>query len=218
MARGRRLRRMRRCTVAHAEACRTVLGHRVEAIMATLTYRPGEDWNRRQVSRYVDATIKWAARRKVRLRYQWVIELQQRGAPHYHVLWWVPHGFRLPKPDAQGHWPHGSSRIELARRAVGYLVKYATKGDDSMALPRGGRLFGCGGEPDARLPKHRASLPKWLDDRATPGASLVRAPGAGWVERETGLCHRSPFSILWQTYPGGVRVIVMQMQHQGPPQ
>jgi hypothetical protein len=208
MSRTRRLVRMRRVVVAHCEATRSRPGFRTDAVMATLTYRPGEEWNRRQVSRYVDRTVKWAARRGVRLAYQWVVELQARGAPHYHVLWWVPHGFRLPKPDAEGHWPHGMSRIELARRAVGYLVKYATKGDDTQHFPHGARLFGCGGEPCARFPAHRAGLPRWLDAVAAPGERVHRVTGIGWVERESGAIHRSPFTIVWEPYPGGVRVIV----------
>lgn len=211
LSRNRRLSRMRRVVVAHCEAVRTIHGFRSDAVMATLTYAPGVEWNKRQVSRYVDQTVKWAARRGVKIRYQWVVELQRRGAPHYHVLFWVPHGFKLPKPDESGHWPHGMSRIELARKAVGYLVKYATKGDDSMSFPHGARLFGCGGEPCARHPAHRAGLPRWLDVAATPGEHLDRVAGVGWVERETGAAHRSPFSMLFEPYPGGIRLIVRRV-------
>ena len=148
----------------------------------------------------------------MKIRYQWVVELQRRGAPHYHALFWVPHKFRLRKPDEAGTWPHGSSRIELARKAVGYLVKYATKGTDEHELPRGARLFGCGGEPCARHPAHRAGLPRWLDAVASSGSHVDKVPCMGWVERDTGAVHRSPFRMAWEPYPGGIRLIVTRFQ------
>lgn len=199
---------MRRVVVAHCEAVRDLHGFRTDAIMVTLTYRPGEPWNKRQVSRYVEATVKWSARRGIRIKYQWVVELQARGAPHYHILFWVPHGFKLLKPDDAGHWPHGSSRIELARKAVGYLVKYSTKGGDDGALPHGARLFGTGGEPCARHPAHRAGLPRWLDAIATPESHLDKVPYVGWVERSTGAIHHSPYSMAFHYTPTGIRLTV----------
>lgn len=194
--RERRFRRMRRCVIGHADAVREVPGFRSQGIMVTLTYREDESWNRKQVSRYITAVRNWLARRGVQLRYEWVIELTRRGRPHYHVLFWVPHGVRIPKPDLSGQWGHGLSKIELARKPVGYLVKYATKGTDGD-LPKGGRLFGCGGEPAARFVAHRRGLPSWLDQAALPDSRLVRVPFVGWVERETGAVHRSPYSFVW---------------------
>lgn len=214
LARCRRLSRMRRVVVAHCEAVRDTQGFRTDAIMVTLTYRPGVEYDKRQVSRFIDQEVKWAARRGVRLKYQWVIELQERGAPHYHVLFWVPHKFRLRKPDEAGTWPHGMSRIGLARKAVGYLVKYTTKGDEDSAFPRGARLFGCGGEPCARHPAHRAGLPRWLHAVATPTSKVYRVPAIGWVERDTGAVHQSPFTLAFESYIGGVRLVVTKRESQ----
>ena len=87
----------------------------------------------------------WLQRRSVRFCYVWVAELQQRGALHYHILVWLPFGLTLPKPDKQGWWPHGSTRIEWARHPIGYLVKYASKFDIKCGLPKGARLHGAGG-------------------------------------------------------------------------
>jgi len=134
---------------------------------------------------------------------EWVIETTKRGVPHYHLLFWVPHGTRIPKPDESGHWPHGMSRIEVARRAVGYIVKYATKGTDHE-LPRGARLFGCGGDRSARHLAHRAGLPRWLRESASPGVRCIRVTGAGWLEVETGLTHRSPYELHWGRDPIGL--------------
>jgi len=40
----------------------------------------------------------------------------------------------LPKPDKQGWWPHGMPKIESCRKqSVGYLIKYATKGQQTTA-------------------------------------------------------------------------------------
>lgn len=194
--RERRCRRMRRCVVAHADAVKERQGFRTEALMVTLTYRPTSEWNSRQVARYVHTVRKWLARRGVELRYQWVIETTKAGRPHYHLLLWVPHGTRIPLPDASGQWPHGSTRVEVARRAVGYLVKYATKGTDHE-LPRGARLFGCGGDAAARYEAHRAGLPRWLDRSASSGTRCTRVANVGWLEAETGVVHRTPYQLLW---------------------
>lgn len=202
IARQRRVRRMRRVVLAHADQVRAVPGFRVEPVMVTATYRPGELWNQRQVSRFVARVRVHLARRGIPLKFQWVIEHTKKGVPHYHLLFWLPHGFQLPKPDEQGWWPHGMTRIERARSAVGYLVKYATKGFDGE-LPKGARLFGCGGDAAARFQAHRAGLPGWLNAAATPGERLERVTGLGWMEKGTGEVHASPFRMCFRLDPGG---------------
>jgi hypothetical protein len=57
----------------------------------------------------------------------WVLELIKRLRPHYYVFFWFFFGVKIFKPDNQGWWPYGSTRIEWARHAVGYVVKYASK-------------------------------------------------------------------------------------------
>lgn len=139
--RTRRIRRMRRVVISAADATRDIPGFRCRGIFVTLTCADDAAWSVRDISAYVRAVREWLRRRGIPCRYQWVIELTRRGRPHYHVLFWLPVGIKLPKPDASGQWSKGLTRIELARRPVGYLVKYATKGNlaDSM-LPRGARL------------------------------------------------------------------------------
>ena len=80
--------------------------------MLTLTYREVGAWHPRHISELLQRVRVWLRRRGERLRYVWVGELQQRGALHYHVLCWLPRGLTLPKPDKQGWWTHGSTRIE----------------------------------------------------------------------------------------------------------
>src|SRR5690606_16986167 len=124
------------------------------------TYRPDAAWRPEHISQALAAWRKEMRGR--RLRYVWVLELTKAGKPHYHVMVWLPAGVLLEKPDRSGAWPHGMSRIEWARNAVGYLVKYASKGTDGINLPRGARLFGVGGlNADSRLKRAWAMLPRY---------------------------------------------------------
>jgi hypothetical protein len=174
--RARRLRRMKRGVVTAAELHRGEGAART--MMVTLTYRPGVQWRAEHIS---NALKHW--RRELRgraLRYVWVMELTQRGVPHYHVLIWSD-GARLGKPDESGAWPHGWSRIEWARNPVGYLVKYASKGTD-RTLPRGARLFGVGGlsEP-GRVQRRWWMLPRYIRQKVAAEDRVRRMEGGGWV-------------------------------------
>lgn len=132
--------------------------------MVTLTYRPGEVYGPRDVSQFVDHLRKWSGRRGFVLRGVWVLELQRRGAPHYHLVVWLPAGVCMPKPDKQGWWKKGSTRVEWARRPVGYLVKYSSKGlDGAEHLPKGARIWGAfGRDRDARDEIRWFRAPQWL--------------------------------------------------------
>lgn len=85
-----------------------------------------------------------------RFRYLWVLELTKSLRPHYHVLIWIPRGVFIPHVDRKGWWPHGSTKMEKARNAVGYLAKYASKfcGAAAEALPKGFRTHAVGGLGD----------------------------------------------------------------------
>lgn len=190
----RRMRRMRRVVIAAADASRDLVqrgGNRFDAVFVTLTYRSDQFYSTRDVSVYIDLTRKWLKRRNVKAFYQWVIELTQKGKPHYHIIWWVPKGLRLPKPDASGMWAKGSSNIKLATRPVGYLVKYVSKGDGGE-FPKGARLFGVGAQDEGvKLARHRFGLPMWLFEK-TEGR-CARVPRVGWVDKSTGEVHDTPF-------------------------
>jgi hypothetical protein len=200
---------MRRVVIASAESGREFLssgGRRYDTLLVTLTYRPGAEWRAEHVKQYVNATRRHIDRRGLRCRYQWVIELTQAGTPHYHVLWWVPHGERLPMPDKAGSWTHGFSRIERARNAVGYLVKYATKGTtDLYSVPKGARLFGVGGgEASEKLSAHRAGLPMWLLHRIQADSRGRRIAHVGWLDVSTGEVFHTPYSVAWERDAWGI--------------
>jgi hypothetical protein len=194
----RRLRKLRRVVVASAEACRDSAeraGARPSAVMVTATYRPGVEWSPRHVSQLTKRYREWCNSRGFACRYQWVLELTRRGVPHYHVLFWLPHHVRIPKPDQAGWWDHGSTRVERARRAVGYLVKYASKGGlvDEDSVPKGARLYGVGNALDERHAVRRSRLPVWLDKASNPAGVPKRVARLGWVCDVDGTVFRSPF-------------------------
>lgn len=187
-------------------------GSRYDALMLTCTYRPGVKWAPEHVSMLLDNLRVFAKRRGVALRYQWVIELTGAGIPHYHLLLWVPRGFRFPYPDQRGWWTQGSTRIELARRAVGYLVKYTSKGFDDTSpgsIPKGARLFGVGATGAAeRHEVRRARLPAWLEEVTEPWQLPKRVVRVGFVCAETQQVYRSPYEFHLAREADGRYVIV----------
>lgn len=196
----RRLSRMRRLVLGaadHIQAAATHGGKRCKPAMVTLTYRPDADWRPRQISALMQRIRDYLARRGAKLRAIWVLELHRSGRPHYHVLIWLPKGVTLPKPDKQGWWPHGHTRIEWARRAVAYLSKYTSKGNiDPAELPRGARVYGIYGAP-LRLDWYRA--PAWLRQIARVGQTIRRELGGWWGVEELAHAWRSPWRLVRMT-------------------
>lgn len=188
--RKRRLSRMRRAVLNGGDVLQEGYvkgGFRRRAVLLTLTYRDTGAWRSRHVSDLLRHCRQWAARRGHVLGYVWTAELQKRGAVHFHVVLWLPRGLTLPKPDKQGWWAHGSTRVEWARKPVGYLVKYASKGDDVLRFPRGLRLHGRGGlSCDQRQRVSWWLLPRYVRSHFAPEDRTIRAPGGGWVSRQTG--------------------------------
>jgi hypothetical protein len=80
------------------------------------------------------------------------------------------------------------TNIAWARKPVGYLCKYATKGDDVQKFPRGLRLHGRGGlEPTQRRYVSWWLLPRYVRAIAQEVGTVVRrAVGGGWTVIETG--------------------------------
>lgn len=174
--------------MASADAAAQTPGTCPRPVLVTLTYRRSASWEASHVASYVNRVRKEVTRAgHPQPRYQWVLELTQAGKPHYHVLWWLPRSVRLRKADQARHWTQGSTRTERARRGPAYLSKYVSKGIGSCVThrpPRGARLFGVGGTPDA---SHRARLPAWLRPcLATPQDRIRRIPRLGFASILTG--------------------------------
>jgi len=171
-------------------------GFRYRVAMLTLTYRPETPWNSRHVTHLIRAIREYLRRRGFKFRYAWVLETTKAGKPHYHLLLWLPRGLTLPKPDKRGWWPHGHTRIEWARNALGYLAKYASKGFEH-GLPRGARLYGCGGlSLRSRLEKTWWLAPSWVREQLSIEDRPARAPGGGWISRRTGEWFPSPWRLV----------------------
>jgi len=172
--------------------------------MLTATYREGSDASPRDVSElvkrirgYFDRVNRRKGRGRSRLRYLWVGELTKRLRPHYHLLIWIPRGYYLGKPDARGWWPHGMTKIEKARNAVGYLAKYASKfcGAMAEAFPKGFRTHGVGGlNEESRRELRWWKAPKEAREVLGPLADIRKVLG-GYVDKLTGEFWPSPWRV-----------------------
>jgi hypothetical protein len=190
-----RLHRMRRSTLAAARFLEEEKG--LYPVMVTLTYAPSATWERRQVAGFLKTCREWSRRLGFKFRYVWVMELTQRGVPHYHVLTWLPRGITLPKPDKRGWWRYGMTRVEKARNAIGYLVKYVSKGCALGSLPKGARLCGAGGLAKAdREKKTWSLLPRWVRQMWPSEDRPARAKGGGFLNRATGEVQPSPWQVV----------------------
>lgn len=188
-------------------------GFRYRPAMVTLTYRDADGWSPDHVRDFLQRVRVWAKRKGFRLRYVWVAELQRRGALHYHVIVWLP--FSMPMPDRRGWWSHGSTRVEWARSAVGYLAKYAAKADGGGGVfPRGARIHGAGGLTEgARRVRRWWMYPRELRASCTPSHDVVRLKGGGYVSRALGVILPPMWGLV---SVGGGRVRLLRL-HDGWP-
>jgi hypothetical protein len=170
-------------------------------LMVTLTYKNSDDWKPEHISDFLRRVQKYAKRRGQKLPVVWVMELQKRGAPHYHVLIWIPRRWRLPAADRQGWWSFGSTNVCRVRNAVGYVAKYASKGQaaNGAEFPKGARVHGIGG-----LTGHEAAvvawwkLPKALRLGEEGSHKWRRCTGGGWrciAGDSVGLFHASEWGL-----------------------
>lgn len=118
---------------------------------------------------------------------------------HYHVLLWLPKGYTIPKPDKQGWWKHGMTRTEWARHPIGYLSKYASKGEgDDHCFPKGARIHATGGLEGVHLDELRWwRFPSWLRQDVSIGEKVKRRIGGGWLNYSTGEEFESPWKVIF---------------------
>lgn len=174
-------------------------GRKWRAVFVTLTYRPGVEWSPRHITGYIKNVRMWAGRRGASMGYVWVAEMQKRGAVHYHAVIWLPASLRLPRPDKSGWWKHGSSNVQAVKRnAIGYLMKYVSKGvGNDPDMPSGARVCGSGGlDSMARDEFHYWRLPRYVRQNIEIGDRCRRADGGGWVSRRTGEVWRSDWGLF----------------------
>lgn len=165
--------------------------------MVTLTYAKVEDWSAADIKACLNQVRTHYARKSIKVRYAWVAELQQRGAVHYHVLFWFPRHIRVPKFDSKGWWPHGFTNRKEVYAPVKYAIKYTSKGSDDVAsFPAGARIFGVGGL-DGRQHNERMwwAQPKYVRDIAGIDVQPRRRVGGGFICRATGEVIPSQFVV-----------------------
>lgn len=180
------------------------------AAFITLTYRPGVTWEANHSSSIIRHMRQWFARRGEKMRFVWVMELHLDGRPHYHALVWLPKGLTLPKPDKQGWWPHGHTKIEYARNPVGYIAKYASKGEHSgFKFPDGARIHGSGGlTGEALLEQRWWKLPSWCREITSPSDRCKRMKGGGIVSQDSGEIFITPWAVFFK----GGKVFIMKKE------
>lgn len=173
------------------------------AVMITLTYARADDWEPLQIRKFMKQIKRLLGDNLY--GYAWVLEMQKRGAPHYHALLYVKRGTRIPKPD-QGLWEHGLSKIETAQ-SLFYICKYTGKLYQKEQLPTGARMFAVNVNESAVvgadvLAFRLSAAPVWLQEHLLlvsvgKGERLrwARSPGGGWLIRNTGELVQSPWRV-----------------------
>lgn len=205
-----RLKRLK-CSVLTAARLHVQQKQRWKVAMITLTYAPHNEWAPNQISNCLRSIRQYLARRGYEFRFVWVQEFTKKGRPHYHALLWLPLGVTLPKPDKRGWWPYGMTKIEWARNAVGYIAKYASKGDSLYQPAKGARMHGNGGVTgEALLEQRWWKLPAWVREVATPSDGCRRRKGGGVLMPGTGEVLSSP----WRVFFKGGNVYIRRKEGQ----
>jgi hypothetical protein len=71
------------------------------------------------------------------------------------------------------------TRTETARKPIGYIMKYVSKGTSDANFKKGLRMVGTGGLSAAqRLERAWWKLPRWLREESEPKDRIVKAKGA----------------------------------------
>jgi hypothetical protein len=191
-----RCKRMRKGVFAYAGSNIEIMqqgGFRYRVAMITLTYRPGVDWLPLHITEALKAMRAFLKRSGYKFSYVWVMEMTKRGIPHYHLLVWLPRGVTLPLFDKQGWWKHGMSNAVWARRPVGYISKYVSKGFDNP-LPRSARIWGAAGlDKAARALASWKKAPMWLKKFVPYGNKIQKQKEGWWKDCESGNRFRSPW-------------------------
>lgn len=159
--------------------------------MVTLTYRTADDWEAGQIRAYIKKTKERLGDRLI--SYAWVMELQKRGVPHYHVLFILKPYARIRKPDKSGDWSYGFSNVVTNVKSVFYIISYLKKSNEVTAnYPKGGRIFAVWHtEKSFKEAIRRLSIPRWVIDlysnREDFSLEDVKRKKEGWTYRNVKL-------------------------------
>lgn len=166
-----RLDKLRKKIFAWVEACQSLSDdRRVKKCLITLTYDTGgtitspSSWSPKHISVFIDRLKKRKGLQV--LAYAWVVELQERGVPHYHVFMFYKGN--VPYPDKSGLWLYGMSNVRFRRRSARYLTAYLRKKNQKnfSLLPSGARAYACSiSDPVLDLQFKALQLPEVIRQR-----------------------------------------------------
>lgn len=166
------------------------------AVALTPTFANPATFSSKDLSNFIARVRSWLRRRGHKTPYTWVLE--RAGTLHYHLQIWLPRGLCFEKAALEKWWPHGSIWVESCdspRAWAEYMCKKG--GKDAAQLPKHARLYGSGGFDElGRVHIERARLPKWLRDMTSVEQMLIRSPGQGWLDLDSGQIYESPW--FWQ--------------------
>lgn len=127
----------------------------------TLTYHEIFPAGAREIKRDLDSFIKRLKRLYPVCHYFWRIELQKRGAPHFHFIIWFPIDFKLPDPtsfhdqllsawlpftkcgcNACKRHSIDFRLIDDYKKAIYYVSKYLAKSEPHAREIKLGRIWG----------------------------------------------------------------------------
>jgi hypothetical protein len=168
-----------------------------DAIFITLTYRDNESHKKGDVRTYLHRLKKRLGDKLI--AYAWVLEMQKRGVPHYHIMLIVKKGTRVSKPD-KGDWSGGHSNIQKAYKGIYYIISYLKKSIDlEIEYPKGYRIFAVySSQKVVKYFIRRKSLPFWLmdllQDLFMTTETAIKKIGNIWVIG--GVSYKSPFIVL----------------------
>lgn len=178
---------------------------RYKCCMVTLTYRKTDEWKAKHISAYIHLVRKYLSKRGHDLLGVWKLEMQKRGAVHYHVLLWLPKGVTLPFADKQGWWKHGQTNQIWVKNAYGYTAKYIGK-DEHGLIPKGARMFSLLGLTALEKREIRWwNTPEYIREAWPIEHDPVRAKGGGWLSRLTGEIKRSGWQFSGFQWVEGVK-------------
>ncbi len=153
-------------------------------LFVTLTY-PINFPSPRDSKRHLDNFIKRLKRKYPDMGYLWKLEMQLRGAPHYHLFLWgvdeegayifmLKAWFEVVKSGDPWHLVNGlkAERIRSYNGVRSYVSKYIAKKDETIVPEGMGRTWGYGGkipisdkEEYAITPQQAAIVLRYLSRR-----------------------------------------------------
>ncbi|KVC47354.1 hypothetical protein WI71_11015 [Burkholderia diffusa] len=163
----------------------------LRAVALTLSFESDYEFSPGHISDFLERVRKALKRLGHSLPYTWVLE--RAGRLHYHLMLWLPRGFRLDKEKLAGWWPWGATWAASCRQVKAW-GRYIAKFNCMPRIPKAARLFGYGGlDACGKAAVQHAALPRWLQALVPCGTAVRRFPGGGWANLGTGEIHVSPY-------------------------